>query len=229
MRAIFLKGETFQLGAKQLTGEKTHHLLNVVRIKVGQHILLLNGNGTRALSSVESISKKAVGLNITSVEEVENKKGLSIAFALPKKDAFESALRACVEVGANEIIVLSTERSQTYPIKEDRVQKILTAAIEQSNNPYEPRFEKLEIGDLDSSKYGQVVLATLAKGEGTSLKDSIEGTLLVIGPEGGLTDAEELNLLNRGAHALRVNVPILRTQTAIPFLSGYLLGNAVDC
>ena len=87
MRAIFLEGESFTEGEFLIKGEKTHHLLNVVRLKPGQNLLLLNGSGIKAYATVEKITKKVVEANITKIEKVEVRGALSIAFALPKKDA----------------------------------------------------------------------------------------------------------------------------------------------
>ena len=50
-----------------------------------------------------------------------------------------------------------------------------------------------------------------------------DNTVLVIGPEGGFTqDEEEWILSNKGAYSICFDGPILRTQTAIPFLCGFL-------
>lgn len=228
MRAIFLEGESFTEGEFLIKGEKTHHLLNVVRLKPGQNLLLLNGSGIKAYATVEKITKKVVEANITKIEKVEVRGALSIAFALPKKDALEISLRSSVEIGAKEIIILSTQRSQTYPVKKDRIDKIITAAMEQSNNPFLPQFKFMSLDELDLGSYKQTVLATLKKRE-TVLSKSVDETLLIIGPEGGLSDVEEDELLAKGACPLRVDIPILRTQTAIPFLSGHLLGLAREC
>lgn len=228
MRAIFLEGESFTLGGFLIKGEKTHHLLNVVRLKLGQNLLLLNGSGIKAYGTVEKITKKLIEVNITKIEKVEVREALSIAFALPKKDALEISLRSCVEVGAKEIIILSTKRSQTYPVKQDRIDKIMAAAMEQSNNPFLPMVKFMSLDELDLCCYKQAVLATLKSRE-TSLRKSVDKTLLIIGPEGGLSDEEEEKLLEKGACPLKVDIPILRTQTAIPFLSGHLLGFASEC
>ncbi|MCO4755813.1 MAG: RsmE family RNA methyltransferase, partial [Bacteriovoracaceae bacterium] len=109
MRAIYLESEKLDQSTVMLEGEKLHHLLNVVRIKKGQDILLLNGLGSKAFGKIESISKKNVQIVIEKLEQSKHPGNISVAFALPKKDALETALRSCVESGARNIYILNSE------------------------------------------------------------------------------------------------------------------------
>lgn len=222
MRAVYLPDSFFKANEQfAITGEKTHHLLNVVRIKKDSSLLLLNGKGASAKSKVLSISKKEIVVDVDAVEEQAEESTLSIAFAQPKKDALELCLKNCVEVGAKEIYILGSERSQVYPLKEERVLKILANAIEQSNNPFMPELKIIDFKDLDLSNFETVALASLAQ-EGTQIIKE-HNKLLVIGPEGGFTeDEEELLLKNRNVLCVNFKGPILRAPTAISFFAGRL-------
>lgn len=221
MRAALLEGEKFTAGSElKITGEKLHHFANVIRFKKGEALLLLDGNGSKAEGQITEIGKREMLVNVEKVSCESKRSGLSVAFALPKKDALEFCLRACAEIGAEKIYILESERAQRYPLKDERVAKILASGVEQSNNPFLPIVERSRLDSLPYDDFALVALASLAE-KGAS---NIEGScLLVIGPEGGFTAGEEsLVLAKDNAFALNFEGPILRTQTAIPFFGGML-------
>lgn len=222
MRAALLEEAVFKSGETVVVdGAKLHHLLNVARVKINQEILLLDGKGAVASAVVKKIEKRKMELEVETTQQSDLESNFDIAFGMPKKEAFEFCLRACVETGASRIFVVKSERSQSYPLKEDRVKNILVAGVEQSNNPFLPDLAVLGMDELPYDKYDYIALASLQE------KRDIEVLpgkgLLLIGPEGGFTDQEErLILSKKTAFPLHFPGPILRTQTAIPFFSGAL-------
>ncbi len=163
MRASFVGGIKKGVGETEiLRGDCLHHLLNVARVKKGQGLKLLDGKGKSAFGVIESISKKSVEVKIERVETFERSaNSISVAFARPKKDALEFCLRASVETGAEKIYVLHSERSQTYPSKPERYQKILETALEQSNNPFMPELVSCSLSELNIDDYDYCALASL--------------------------------------------------------------------
>lgn len=224
MRAIYLPESTLENSEILITGEKLHHLLNVVRAKADQDILLLNGRGLKARGKIERIEKNHVIVAVSRLEVAEQpERQVHVAFGIPKKDSLEVCLRACVELGVGEIFLTQTERSQRYALREERINRILTASLEQSNNPFMPQVKICPLQDLPFQNYENIFLASL-KTDGSSIqKDSENSALLLIGPEGGFSDEEETMLLRQmRATQLRFPTPILRTQTAIPAFISYL-------
>ena len=74
MRAVYLNSP-FQAGVNiELAGKEAHHLLNVIRVKTGDKIMLLDGKGLRGLAVVESCSKREIKLICESTERIEKSK-----------------------------------------------------------------------------------------------------------------------------------------------------------
>lgn len=236
MRAVFLEDADFVAGsALRIEGEKLHHLLNVVRIKEGQRLKLLNGKGLVALAVAAKAAKKELFVDIEEVSIEKRRLSLDVAFALPKKDALEFCLRACVEIGCENVYILESERSQRYPLKEERIQKILVGGLEQSNNPFLPNVQTATLSSMPWNQYGFAALASIESGrdgKDRANQDLSGKGLLIIGPEGGFEKAEEVEILDLpNAFPVCFQGPILRAQTAIPFFAGVLSvqkGSVVD-
>ena len=94
-----------------LEGEASKHLM-VVRVKLGEAVLVLNGEGVRALTEVISISKNQIELSVQSFTQSTPSHEISLAIANPKKEAFEDILKMAVELGVMNIHPLSSEFSQ---------------------------------------------------------------------------------------------------------------------
>ena len=105
MRASFQKDLTIQ-DSYQLRGDAAHHLVNVVRIEMGEEILLLNGSGLRVKTQVSSLSKKEVML--TKLEHSEDSRHfvMDLALGIPKKEALELSLKQAVELGFRKIFLV---------------------------------------------------------------------------------------------------------------------------
>ena len=103
MRAIFHLFSKAQADKNILvTGEAAKHL-QVVRVKIDDEIIVLNGVGLKALTRVIVISKNQVELQVSSIEEMTWSHGIDLAIANPKKDAFEDILKIAVELGVRNI------------------------------------------------------------------------------------------------------------------------------
>ncbi|MEX0799260.1 MAG: RsmE family RNA methyltransferase [Bacteriovoracaceae bacterium] len=223
MRALYLPEDFVEEGETLIKGEKLHHLLNVARVKKDQEIVLLNGKGSKAFGQVAQIDKNKLKILVSGSTTEKRPKHLAhLGFGAPKKDALENCLRSCVELGIEKIYLLECERSQKYPLKEERLERIIIAGMEQSNNPFRPDITVCALKDAPLERYANIFLASLKKGGGVD-SETKGDSLLLIGPEGGFSQDEEESVLRlKGAAPLNFSTPILRTQTAVPALSAYL-------
>ncbi|RPJ77074.1 MAG: RsmE family RNA methyltransferase, partial [Alphaproteobacteria bacterium] len=132
MRAIYYPFDI--VGENQIisvTGDSAKHL-QVVRVKQGEDILILNGKGAKAYTRVESISKNQIELLVQQLVQDKHLHHISLAIATPKKDAFEDILKMAVELGVLNIHPLSSDFSQYEYGESERVQRILESALVQS-------------------------------------------------------------------------------------------------
>lgn len=227
MRAIYypFKKESAQ-SVIDVTGDPAKHL-NVVRIKTNEEVLVLNGNGLKALTRVGEISKNQIVLLVQEISEVAPGHKMSLAIAAPKKDAFEDILKIAVELGVQNIFPLTSAFSQYEYQESDRVSRILESALVQSNNLYMPKIhQQVELATfLDSSKSPLYFFNSVAGKSGKVEKISDE-LIILIGPEGGFSDEEQALILKRpNVFSIHLPTPILRAPTAVASSMGYLLAH----
>ena len=238
MRALFLN-TLHDDGTDQIlvTGESAHHFIKVLRLKIDEEVLLLNGAGLSAVSKVASFSKSEMVLSVGERQLKNRNLQVSLALGLPKKEALESVIKASGEMGIKEIIPLETKYSQKLEFNEERIQRILISSIEQSNNPYLPEFrESMKWSELKSlvSSFDETIYFTSQNSPKppTVSKSLTQKILIVIGPEGGFSPEEEEALQGlqqvSNCHGVKLPLPIMRTPTATCVAMGYIISRLLN-
>jgi 16S rRNA (uracil1498-N3)-methyltransferase len=228
VRAIF-HPEKLEIGeTSNIEGDKAHHFCNVLRIKAGEQILALSGAGTSSIIEVQNISKRLVQIKcLEQKSETRPRLKVDLAISKLKKDAMDSVLKACCEMGIVNIHILSSEYSQNYPLKESRIEKLLVSGVEQSNNPFMPKIFEGELLDFSFDEYSKVFLFSSEMGgkQVFRTEKDFKNVLIVIGPEGGFSD-KELSSLEQIENIMRVklDIPIMRAPTAFNCAFGYIHG-----
>ena len=210
-------------------GDEGHHAANVVRVRAGDVVRLIDGDGVEALGRVNEVTRAAVDVGLLETRTFSRTDGLelTVAQALLKGRAFGEVVRKCAELGASEIVPLDTRRSiGRIPMDatRDRLERweaVAAAAVKQSRGVFVPRMSAVHTVDELVKRVGDAGTALVAWEEerSTSLADALSGrrdgeVLLVVGPEGGLT-ADEVGLLTAaGALAVSVGRRILRADWA---------------
>ncbi len=225
MRAVFHSFDKIADNETLLvTGEAAHHL-NVVRIRNNEELLLLNGRGSILTGKVLSASKNAIEISILKSENKNPTHALSLAVAMPKKDAFEDILKMAVELGVNDIYPLVSEYSQHEYAPSDRVQRILESALIQSNNPFLPMIHEQRSLEAFLKEHKETLVFFNSRPVDAK-KDQAHGPkkTILIGPEGGFSPAE-VSAINLYPSVLEIHLPtpILRAPTAVASSVGYLL------
>ena len=192
------------------------HATKVLRKKEGGSIYITNGEGTLAQGTIQLVSKKTVEVLINSTKTFPKPKKLHIAIAPTKSnDRFEFFLEKATEIGISEITPIICYHSERKKINIERYQKILIAAIKQSQNFHLPKLN-------DSLNFNQFITQAKAKTkyiahcENETKKALIEkdDVLVLIGPEGDFS-LEEINLaIQNGYVPLTLGNSRLRTETA---------------
>lgn len=205
---------------------ESHHLCRVLRAQKGMPVELFDGKGTLAEGIVEQIDKKhAVIRNQTITQTPPPTSGrviLAVSFA--KGQRFDWLVEKCTELGVDHIAAVQFERTVKLGKETamERYRKISVTAAKQCGRLFLPAFTgpaKFEAAlDLlkDQYPHSQILYGEPAGGgllDQPEIKDGSD-LIIIVGPEGGLTEDEKTRLVKDGASGVSVNRNILRIETA---------------
>ena len=200
---------------------EAHHLLHVLRYKIGDTIKITDGQGNFFETKIIEINKKKCVVEIERQQTVEKPKyRTTIAIAPTKnRERLEWFLEKATEIGVNEIQLIKTQHAEKSNFTIERLEKILIAAIKQSNQAWLPILKSIiSFDELMKQKiYDQFFICHNLPPSTQQLiqvaKPNLK-TLMAIGPEGGFSNQEiELALKNNFQMVLMGNNR-LRTETA---------------
>jgi len=205
-----------------------HQWSKVLRLALGERIVLLDNSGYEFLVTVSSLAKSGAEFVIAEKRKSANipTKEVWLYQSLPKKDTFEWIAEKATELGVTHIVPIVSERSEKKDINGERVKKIIKEASEQSERGVLPTLH--EPADLLAALSAVSVPALALHTKGVSaFHESVKGgsVALFIGPEGGWSDAELILFQNRKIPIVGLGPQILRSETAaVAALSLVLFG-----
>lgn len=215
-----------------LTESEHHHLAHVMRIKEGETIEVIDGQGTLAKAKVGKITKRDATITIKELISQEKKPPkLLLAQAALKFSNLEWVLEKGVEIGVDTFILFNSDSSEKLPYslsQQKRLDHILISAIKQSGRLFLPEVIYMnQVSDLKEIK-GYKVFGDLLE-KTVKIKDlSIDSLPLmaIIGPEKGWS-LKDISTLNQTVHATPVSLGpyILRAETAAIVAISQLLQN----
>jgi 16S rRNA (uracil1498-N3)-methyltransferase len=210
----------------RVEGDEAHHAVAVRRIRVGERVMLTDGRGGLAVGAVESTGKRTLDVRVASYDVLaEPSPALVVVQALAKGDRGERAVEMLTEIGAARIVPWAASRSVAV-WKGEREAKSLgrwraTAreAAKQSRRAWHPEVADLAVTDDVCGLVAEANLAVVLHEEASEtlagLTVPITGrVVVVVGPEGGLSDEEVSAFVEAGARAVRLGSEVLRTSTA---------------
>ena len=209
----------------ELDSDATHYLVNVLRMKQGEEIILFNGNDGDVLGELSTCSRREVTIHLKELigEPVNSGIYIHLALSLSKGDRMDYAIQKSAELGVSEITPLYTEFSVVKFKEEKRLenklghwQRIAVSSCEQSgaqtpaslNNP-------VTLSDFveKNSETTKIVLDASGEAKFQDL-EIVNSVSLLIGPEGGLSDNELKQAQQQGFTRISLGPRILRTETA---------------
>jgi 16S rRNA (uracil1498-N3)-methyltransferase len=206
-----------------LNEEESKHCSRVLRLSVGDTVFLIDGRGGLYEAEIVNESKKHVELRITKTTEAYQKRNhhLHIAIAPTKNiDRVEWFLEKATEIGIDEVTPIICERSERKIVKEDRLQKVITAAVKQSLQAYHPvlnpaiTYTELLRQQTTASK---LIAHCIDDSQRHYIKDLVQphgNYLMLIGPEGDFSPQEISYALEQGFMPVTLGATRLRTETA---------------
>jgi 16S rRNA (uracil1498-N3)-methyltransferase len=211
-----------------LTGPEGHHAATVQRLRIGEALILADGKGGSATAEVTAVGRGSVEVILgerTYVSAPDPR--LVVAQGIAKGDRGELAVQAMTEIGVDEIVPWAASRSVTQ-WRGDRGVKArekwastAREAAKQARRAWlpsvggDPDCSTKQIASRLAEAAGAFVLHEEATARLVSASLPADGEIvLVVGPEGGISDAERDAFLEAGATAVRLGSSVLRTSTA---------------
>ncbi len=229
----YLPGETLRLDA-----EAAHHTVVVLRLTIGQPLVLFNGDNCVYAATITAITRKEVTVQIDSAELMDKESSCQIhlAQALVKDDRMEWIIQKAVELGVTGIVPLSSERC-SVKLSNDALQKkyrqwrrIIISACEQCGRNTIPGIQDVQGLINFIKKPSAVDNYMLHPGGSASWRNYRFSTNigLLIGPEGGFSDNEVMSLHAHGCKPLMLGSRVLRAETAAVAAISILQAQAGD-
>ncbi len=215
-----------------ITGDDVNHIKNVLRMNVGEELVLCDKDGRFYTCLIEEISGQEIQTKIVKKEDAVTELPTKIYLfqGLPKKDKMELIIQKAVELGVYEVIPVATkycvvklEDKKKEKKKLERWQAISEAAAKQSGRGIIPTIGEVmsfqEAIKMAASLEGGIIPYELSKGMKAS-KDAIVKVCMgksigvFIGPEGGFSEEEIKLAFEAGIQPITLGKRILRTETA---------------
>ncbi|GAA2381471.1 ribosomal RNA small subunit methyltransferase E [Catellatospora methionotrophica] len=211
-----------------LGGVEGHHAATVQRLRVGESLLLADGRGGVASAVVAAVGKGSLELTVSELRHFHAPDPrLTVAQGIAKGDRGELAVQAMTEVGVDEILPWAASRSvaQWRGDRGAKSREKWAAVAREAAKQARRTFLPLVGGDPDVStkqlvqRLSSASAAFVLHEEATERLSQVElpaagEIVLVVGPEGGIDDAELATFTAAGAVAVRLGDNVLRTSTA---------------
>ena len=249
MRRIVVPSEVLSVmspGVVELGRRETHYGRDVLRLKVGDEVTLIDGFGLIGMGRV--VSTKKTGLEVDLVEfgkttARESALQISLLVGLPRGSRWDFILQKATELGVDRIVPVYTSHSQVrVPVNKveqrcERWARIAAEAARQCGRTIAPDIghpKPLEVAlgllsaepDIDLRLLAWEELSQRPPG---SILDFHGGKIiaprhvaLLVGPEGGLTKAEVELCVKNGFQTIGLGPRILRVETACLVLTAYI-------
>lgn len=209
-----------------VTGDEAHHAVAVRRLRVGEQVVLTDGAGTAGTGTVEETGKRRFTVRLSDVRrDGRPDPELLVVQALPKGDRGELAVEVLTEIGVARIVPWAAARSVAV-WKGERAAKSLARwrSTAREAGKQARRSWAVEVSELVTTEAAVALVAAadlavvLHEAAGDPLRDvyvpSSGRIVVVVGPEGGLTDDEVAAFAAAGARTVRLGAEVLRTSTA---------------
>lgn len=208
-----------------LSDDAVGHIGRVLRMSVGQEIILFDGSGTEFTASLSDIGKKSITAQIikSQTNSIESPLDLHLGQVISRGDKMDFTIQKSVELGVNTITPLLSERcgvkldQKRFEKKRQQWEKIVIGACEQCGRNSIPQIRpimSLEEWCAESTDALKLNLHPRAKYSINTLPQPVKKVRLLVGPEGGLSDTEIAMTRNYQFEETLLGPRVLRTETA---------------
>lgn len=211
----------------ELDGDQARYLGKVLRARVGDEIRVFNGDGAEWATTVQTIRRSAVTLQVGASMEVHTESPLKIHLVqgISRGDRMDFVVQKATELGVKRITPVLTEYSivklsdERAGKRRDQWQKIANGACEQSGRTRLPLIDTPQrlnrwFGATPAEVGTQLLLTPGAATSLTTIDQPRTKVCVLVGPEGGFSDDEVENAKVAGFTAASLGPRVLRTESA---------------
>ena len=239
MHRFFVNVQNISAGRVKIIDSRVHQIRDVLRMKTGDEIIVLDNTGMEYIARLTSISNKEIVGEIIEKRrnEAEPHTKITLYQSLLARDKFEFVIQKCTEIGVTHFVPVITERSIVRKAEKitrqkiSRFESIISEAAEQSargkiptlRNPVELSKIVSELDKFDIILVGSTQKCAPLNEILQNCTTHPENAALFIGPEGGFSE-RELDFLSGGTiKHFSLGKRILRTETAAMAASAIIL------
>ena len=221
MHTFFISGQFDQF--VDLPAEEARHAVQVLRLKAGDAVQMVDGKGGLYSGQIETAGKKGCRVIIDDYTRTKPERPYRITLAVaPTKNIsrMEWLLEKATEIGVDQIIPIVTFHSERRKWRNDRLERIIVAAMKQSQRTWLPDlmaitsftdFLQMDFGD---SQRMMAYIHTDVKIEWKHMVMPEKNVIMAIGPEGGFSSKEAGMARAKGFEWCTLGPYRLRTETA---------------
>lgn len=234
MHRFFLAPEACREQELLLPPEESHHAAHVLRVRVGDRVVVLDGAGLELLCEVVDIAKRSVRLTVqTRQHHAPAPCQITLLQAVTRAKTMDLILQKATELGAHRVVPILSERTVAQFDEEaagDKVEKYEATVIEamkQCGSPWRTRIERPLTTSAFLARAERFELAFLASLQPGARhprhcfvdyyrdhRRRPQSMALWIGPEGDFTPAEIHAINGQGALPISLGPLVLRSETA---------------
>ena len=212
-------------GAK-LEGPEAHHLAHVMRVAVGDAVVLFDGKGHECAATVRRIGKARVELDVTQVEAIDRELSFSLVLgvALPKGERQKWLVEKAVELGVTRLVPLKTQRGVADP--GSALTRLRRGVIEASKQCGRNRLMEIDEVAAADAFFGEApaeAVRLIGQPSDSTMPAAVAlaehgdpraARFLAVGPEGGFTEVELSAARAAGWQPISLGPRVLRVETA---------------
>ena len=205
--------------------EMINQILKVFRLKIGDELVLADGNKNEAICRLENIDlpSKQAGKKYIEVfadkkykNKNEAKTRVVLYCSVLKKENFEWVVQKATEVGVSEIVPIISERTVKLNLNPKRLQKIIREAAEQSGRGLVPviRSPIILAEALKTARENCKLFFDASGKDIFHVSCHLSHVAIFVGPEGGWTEQEKTAAQHGGCQIVSLSTLTLRAETA---------------
>jgi 16S rRNA (uracil1498-N3)-methyltransferase len=220
--------ENLQSDDVTVSEAEAHHLIHVLRCRIGAKVILFDGQGTEASAEVVSVTRRDLACVIRS--RIQHARPLRPEFTViaspPKADRLKMMVEKLTEIGVDRLVLLNTSRTVTTPgeTRLDKIHSNMIAACKQCRRPFFMELSPLQsmqaaLSELQSATTNPLICIAHPETNNNFTEPYGQAQItrpaaVLIGPEGGFTEDEVQAAISCGAVPVSWPHTILRIETA---------------